>query len=227
MSSKHILILRRLKHNITKAPMGLPLAAVTLICFLLSLFADKKLVVFLRGHQDYLFINLFEFVTAFGDATWWLSAFGAGLCFCIFILKTNYYSQLQKTAEKYKQIFLYLILSCLISGIIHHVIKIILGRYRPRYLFSENLYGVSPFNFDIAYNSFPSGHTQTIFSICIALSIVYPRYSAIFWLLAVAVGASRIILLAHYPSDVIFGAYLGVMIAILLHRYHFHERIVR
>ncbi|MAQ78373.1 MAG: phosphatase PAP2 family protein, partial [Rhodospirillaceae bacterium] len=32
---------------------------------------------------------------------------------------------------------------------------------------------------------------------------------------------SRIVLLAHFPSDVIFGAYLGIVTAILLNRYYF------
>ena len=147
---------------------------------------------------------------------------------CVLIGTTT--SILEKHKEKfkrYKSIFLYLILSCVVSGILHHIIKIIVGRYRPRYLFTEDLYGFSPFNFDIAMNSFPSGHSQTIFSICVALSIIYPRHLILFLLLAIMVGVSRIMILAHFPSDVIFGAYLGIVTAILLNQILFSCSIIQ
>jgi membrane-associated phospholipid phosphatase len=101
-----------------------------------------------------------------------------------------------------------------------------LGRYRPRYLFSEQWYGINPLNFNIAHNSFPSGHTQTIFAITAALTILYPRLGIVFFSIAILVGGSRIILIAHYPSDVIFGAYLGLSTAILVSRYYLDKRLI-
>jgi membrane-associated phospholipid phosphatase len=112
----------------------------------------------------------------------------------------------------------------LLSGIIHHIIKIVLGRYRPRYLFSENWYGINPLNFNIAHNSFPSGHTQTIFAITIGLTLLYPRLGVFLVPLAFSVGISRVVLIAHYPSDVLFGAYLGMATAILVKRHYFDRR---
>ena len=42
--------------------------------------------------------------------------------------------------------------------------------------------------------------------------------------LAVLVGISRVVLIAHYPSDVLFGAYLGIATAILAKRHYFDKR---
>jgi len=168
-----------------------------------------------------LFIDTFRIITVIGDATWWLVIFVTGLSVSLLGPKLPILEKYERRFKRYKSIFLYLILSCVVSGVLHHVIKVIVGRYRPRYLFTEDLYGFSPLNFDIAMNSFPSGHSQTIFSICVALSIIYPRHLILLLLLAIMVGVSRIMILAHFPSDVIFGAYLGIVTAILLNRYYF------
>ena len=86
----------------------------------------------------------------------------------------------ERKFKRYKSIFLYLILSCVVSGILHHAIKIIVGRYRPRYLFTEDLYGFSPLNFDIAMNSFPSGHSQTIFYLCCTIDNIPKAFNIVF-----------------------------------------------
>ena len=65
---------------------------------------------------------------------------------------------------------------------------------------------------------------KTIFAISMGLTILYPRFGIIFLLVALLVGLSRIILIAHYPSDVVFGAYLGLSTAILLKRYYLDKQ---
>ena len=202
-------------------PLGLIFLTVAVFSLFSGIVLEKNLVLLIKSYQSYLFIDFFRLITVVGDATWWLIIFVLGLSITILGLKFDVTKTHTATLQRYKSIFRYLILSCLVSGVLHHILKILIGRFRPRYLFSQDLYGFSPLNFDIAMNSFPSGHSQTIFSICMCLSIIYPRYLTFFLLLAVMVGISRIVLLAHFPSDVIFGAYLGIVTAILLNRYYF------
>jgi len=202
-------------------PLGLIFLTVAVFSLFSGIVLEKNLVLLIKSYQSYLFIDFFRLITVVGDATWWLIIFVLGLSITILGLKFEVTKTHTATLQRYKSIFWYLILSCLVSGVLHHILKILIGRFRPRYLFSQDLYGFSPLNFDIAMNSFPSGHSQTIFSICMCLSIIYPRYVTFFLLLAVMVGISRIVLLAHFPSDVIFGAYLGIVTAILLNRYYF------
>jgi undecaprenyl-diphosphatase len=60
--------------------------------------------------------------------------------------------------------------------------------------------------------SFPSGHTTIAFAAATVLSYYRPRWAPAFFLLAVAIGFSRIYDGVHYPLDVLGGAILGLLV---------------
>ncbi len=64
--------------------------------------------------------------------------------------------------------------------------------------------------------SFPSGHTMTAFSMYGTFAILLPGYGWFFGVAAVLIGLSRIFLGAHYPSDVLAGGVLGVVMGHLV-----------
>ena len=66
------------------------------------------------------------------------------------------------------------------------------------------------------HDSFPSGHATTICSLALALSLLYPRLRWIWIVIALLVSMSRVVIGAHYVSDVIMGAYVGIFTAFLL-----------
>lgn len=70
-----------------------------------------------------------------------------------------------------------------------------------------------------AYNSFPSGHTTSVFALCSMLSICYqkPSFQVMFFLIAIITGLSRVYLLQHYLIDVIAGSFIGVLSSIVLY----------
>ncbi len=87
---------------------------------------------------------------------------------------------------------------------------------------------VRPYNFNEAFDkttllvdtlsdrSFPSGHTLCMFEGSVVLFLTQKRYVGIPALvLCTLVGLSRLYLYVHYPSDVIAGALLGTLFAIL------------
>ncbi len=58
--------------------------------------------------------------------------------------------------------------------------------------------------------SFPSGHTASSFAAATAIAAYYPKGSALAYVLATGVGASRVHLGHHFPSDVAVGALIGI-----------------
>jgi membrane-associated phospholipid phosphatase len=61
--------------------------------------------------------------------------------------------------------------------------------------------------------SFPSAHTATAVGLAIGLSWCYGRGWIAFALLAVLAGTQRIVVGAHWPSDVLAGATLAIIVA--------------
>lgn len=107
----------------------------------------------------------------------------------------------------------YVVASIAISGILTNVFKIIYGRARPRYMADGETAEWSLFALDWSHQSFPSGHTTTLFAFAIAMCFLLPRFRT--WLITFAVigGLARIAVNAHFLSDVIAGAALGGFIA--------------
>jgi membrane-associated phospholipid phosphatase len=101
-----------------------------------------------------------------------------------------------------------------VPGIFADIIKPVFARARPVLLFRENVFGFTWGSPHANAWSFPSGHSVTVAALVAALYAVYPPAWPAYALLALLVMASRIILDAHYLSDVIAGLYIGAAFAL-------------
>ncbi len=63
--------------------------------------------------------------------------------------------------------------------------------------------------------SLPSGHATNIFAAMVLLSTRYKKFTPLFLLLAVGVAYSRVYVGVHYPLDVVAGAALGTLCALI------------
>jgi membrane-associated phospholipid phosphatase len=70
-----------------------------------------------------------------------------------------------------------------------------------------------------ANSSFPSGHATSSFAVAYSVSRYYPRWSVPAFAAASLISYSRVYLDAHYPSDVIVGAGIGILSSYIAHRY--------
>lgn len=81
-----------------------------------------------------------------------------------------------------------------------------------------------------AHFSFPSGHATAAFSMCMALAVIVGKqgWAALFAVVAVLLGFSRVYLSQHFTQDVLAGAAVGVMVSMvvasILYRGHFATR---
>jgi membrane-associated phospholipid phosphatase len=105
------------------------------------------------------------------------------------------------------------LLSLAIASIILHSVKVVLGRRRPRDELELGLYGWRPFHFDLQYDSFPSGHSLTIFCVAVILGGALPDLALLWFVIAVYLAMTRALLNSHYLSDICVGAGLAVLVS--------------
>jgi membrane-associated phospholipid phosphatase len=113
-------------------------------------------------------------------------------------------------------------IACLATGtIILHILKIMLGRRRPRDELEHGFFGFMPFGFDLQYDSFPSGHALTIVCVAVVLSGLFPAFAPLWFVIALYLAMTRALGNAHFLSDVSFGIAIGLLTARELVLYFF------
>jgi membrane-associated phospholipid phosphatase len=117
----------------------------------------------------------------------------------------------------------FLFCAVLVPSLISEVIKWSVGRGRPFVGGEGSVFHFSHFAGTPAYSSFPSGHATCAFALAFAVPALWPKARAVMLVYALVICATRLVLLAHHPSDVVAGALVGVIGAMFV-RYWFAAR---
>lgn len=117
----------------------------------------------------------------------------------------------------------YVLFSVMFAVLCTEVLKYVIGRSRPFVGGEANAFYFAHFSGSPAFASLPSGHATTAFALAFAVAAVWRRAAPVMFLYAVLICISRVILLAHHPSDVVGGALMGVIGAMAI-RYWFAAR---
>jgi membrane-associated phospholipid phosphatase len=117
----------------------------------------------------------------------------------------------------------FLFFAVLVPVLAGELIKWVVGRGRPFVGGEANAFNFSFFAGGEAYASFPSGHANSAFALAFAVSALWPQTRAVMLAYALVICATRLVLLAHHPSDVVAGALVGVIGAMAV-RYWFAAR---
>lgn len=199
-------------------------AVITAVLVFFGIFwFDKPLFVFLRGLNCGVW-GWFD--TVFAAQVWIVAAFIAAMVFCakkcvktdcsflnpldkknIFVFVKNFFV---KTKTNNAFLIFYSVLG---AGVIAKILKIFIGRARPIFFEALDMTGFFPPSLDWAFNSMPSGHTTVSFAGLVMIGMLAPRFKVLTWTLAIMIGVSRVAIGAHWPSDVILGAFIGMVFA--------------
>ncbi len=117
----------------------------------------------------------------------------------------------------------FLFLAVAVSNLVTEVLKYSIGRGRPFVGGEANVFHFSHFAGHPAYYSFPSGHATTAFALAFAVSALWPQARFAMAVYAAIIAGTRLVLLAHHPSDVVAGALVGIIGALFV-RYWFAAR---
>lgn len=105
------------------------------------------------------------------------------------------------------------------------LVKWIAGRGRPFVGGHADPFNFVPFAGTEAHASFPSAHSITAFALAFAIAAIWPRMRGVMAAYALVIAFTRLVLLAHHPSDVMAGAAIGIVGAMYV-RYWFATRTI-
>ena len=102
------------------------------------------------------------------------------------------------------------------------IVKRLIGRARPSHW---GPFHYAPFSWRPDYAALPSGHSTAAFAAAFAIGAIWPRARLPMWIYAGVIAVSRVAVHAHFPSDVVAGAFVGVLGAILVRNWFAARRL--
>jgi membrane-associated phospholipid phosphatase len=150
----------------------------------------------------------------------WLNGLGRGAAGSVFWANTTIlgdtlvaFALLGLFARRRPDIVWALLLAALFTTAWVHILKPLIDNPRPLAVLGADMVNVIGAN--LRSNSFPSGHTATAFTLAgvICLRGVHPALGVGCLLLAVLAGLSRAAVGAHWPLDILAGAFGGWLAA--------------
>lgn len=204
-------------------PFVMATAAVILVCWALIVTIDPWITLTLHEAQPPALIAFFRSITDWGKAGPYVYAgivvfIGARILFLTALphaVSTLYYRVGQMAA--------YYLATMAVSGAVVHLLKFTVARLRPKHLLNDSTYGFAFAHPEFTVSSFPSGHSQAVFSAMMALTVLFPRGWVVFLPYAVAVALTRLFVGAHFLSDIIAGAFIGIVAALLVQKRWFAD----
>jgi membrane-associated phospholipid phosphatase len=194
--------------------LGLWSAATAAAIALSVAFVDRPLTLWMKQRDGDLHA-LFAFITKFGVSTGYL--IGTALLFLGLRLAARdpRLATWRERLVAWSYIPCFVFVSMAASGLTVDLLKTAIGRSRPKLLFGPGeMYSFGFFATGADHWSFPSGHMSNATALATALFILWPRHVAAYAIFALLVGASRVVISAHYLSDVIAGAFVAVLVTL-------------
>ena len=187
-------------------------------CVLLILFGDQPLAGFVHGHFTGA-APFFAALTATADRVHEaLMTHVLGLPVVFLALGLAFAIGRYGLQRRGATLFLVLLLTHEFSMVLANVLKGAVHRLRPEVQFGAGYAGAGLWAAGPHNDSFPSYHTAVYGSLFWPLAVAFPKYRVPLLVLPGLVALGRLVLGAHYLSDVWFSVWLVVALAFLFGR---------
>lgn len=183
----------------------------------LMFFVDRTAVDWAR-HLPRGFEAAFEQITNAGQSGWFLIPFGSIVLVLAALTAPELSRMTQGVLGALAARFGFLFLAIGAPGLFTSIVKRLIGRARPYVDLHGSPFTYMPFAWRSEYASLPSGHATTAGAVAFAIGAIWPRSRPVMWLYALVIMFSRVVVMAHHPSDVVAGAAVGAVGAAWLRR---------
>jgi membrane-associated phospholipid phosphatase len=184
-------------------------AIVTLaLAIVLAFTIDAPVAIWARGLDESI-RRPFGIITRYGQSDWLLVS---SAIICLVVIAGNWSRTSRIVAAAWTEVGLiagFLFFSIATTGIVVNIVKQFVGRARPRLLSVDGPLAFDPFAFQSVFAGFPSGHAQVMAVVSMTAILVAPRYAVVIVIPCLLIVASRVIIGAHYVSDVLVGFVFG------------------
>jgi membrane-associated phospholipid phosphatase len=104
----------------------------------------------------------------------------------------------------------HLVLCAIVTAILPHLLKRLIDQKRPdRCMIHGRRHGIP--RSGKAYDAFPSGHAMHVGALASAATVLPKAKRNLLWALSAGLALTRVVLLAHWASDVLAGLALGAL----------------
>jgi membrane-associated phospholipid phosphatase len=209
-----------------RAPLRLAVGSVAGIVVIAAtmILVDAPAVTAAQRAPSWL-IQIFDHVTEFGKSFWFLVPIAFALAM-IALLATPALPRMSQGVLAALAVRLgFLFFAIGLPGLVFSVGKRLVGRARPFVEGSADPLIYRPLGWSVEYASLPSGHAIDAFAAAMAIGALWPRARLVLWTYAVLIAVSRVVLTAHFPSDVMVGAVVGVIGALLVRDWYAARRL--
>jgi undecaprenyl-diphosphatase len=176
------------------------------------------------GHLPRWIISAFDDITDFGKSGWFLWPLGV-MFLALAALPPMLTSFSQRVLAAIMVRIGFLFTAIAVPSLFVTIIKRLIGRARPLVGGSLDPFLYSPFVWRADYASLPSGHATTAFAALVAFGTLWPRSRTLWLVYALLIAMSRVVVTAHYPSDVLAGALVGIAGAVMVRHYFAQRRL--
>jgi membrane-associated phospholipid phosphatase len=199
-------------------------AIVVTAAFLFLMMAIDAAAIRGVSHVPRWIVSAFDDITDFGKSGWFLWPLGL-LFMALAALPPVLTPFSQRILATIMVRVGFLFTAIAVPSLFVTIIKRMIGRARPMVGGSLDPYLFSPFAWSPAYAGLPSGHVTTAFAVLVAVGTLWPRARTVLLIYALLIAMSRVMVTAHYPTDVLAGALVGIAGAAMVRRYFAQRRL--